>query len=198
MTGEVRQLIPPQLTLPPEALIPHPEHFRTRSHLHGQDHVARVMVHAFRLLTATGHDPLVASLWGAVYLHDLERRHDDVCREHGRWAWERFERDERLQEHLSSGGVTPDDWPAIKTAVTAHSQSREVPADHPHRTLTALLKDADALDRVRIHDLDVRYLRLPAARTMQRFAQALFDRTCPLTHGPDLFARVLEEAGALM
>lgn len=187
-------LIPPQLAWPPEALVPHPHHFRTRSHVHGQDHVARVMTHAFRLVRATGLRQSAAALWGAVYLHDLERRHDGVCHEHGRWAWERFEHDAALQAHLTSGGVPPGDWPAIQTAVTMHSRSLELPHDHPHWRLAALLKDADALDRVRIDDLDVRYLRFPVARGMAQFAEELFRETRHFEHGPELFAQILEVA----
>jgi uncharacterized protein len=190
-------VIPPQLTLPLEQLVPLPGLFRTRSNLHGQDHVARVMVHAFRLVVATGLADHAARLWGAVYLHDLERRHDGRCHEHGRWAWARFARDPDLQAHLAAGGVTRADWPAIRTAVTAHSRPQEIPGDDPHRVLTALLKDADALDRVRIDDLDPGYLRFPAARKMERFAWALLDRTRDLEHGPGLFARVLEQAAVL-
>jgi hypothetical protein len=36
------------------------------------------MVHAFRLIAATGFVEDTAQLWAAVYLHDIARRHDDV------------------------------------------------------------------------------------------------------------------------
>ena len=66
---------------------------------------------------------------------------------------------------------------AIQTAVTHHCLPRELERAHPHWRLTALLKDADGLDRVRLGDLDARYLRHPEARQMTRFAQVLFDET---------------------
>jgi hypothetical protein len=70
-----------------------------------------------------------------------------------------------------------------------------VPRDHEHWPLIALLKDADGLDRVRLGDLDVRYLRHPVARPMVAFAQALFDRTDGIiTTGDDHFTRVWEVA----
>jgi hypothetical protein len=43
--------------------------------------------------------------------------------------------------------------------------------------LTSLLKDADGLDRVRLGDLDPRFLRNPQARDMIPFAEALFEET---------------------
>jgi hypothetical protein len=43
--------------------------------------------------------------------------------------------------------------------------------------MTSLLADADALDRVRLGDLDPRYLHNVEAQSMAGFAQALFDAT---------------------
>lgn len=64
-------------------LIPPPELFRHASDLHGQAHVARVLVHAFRLIAATGSLEETSRLWAAVYLHDIARRHDGVSPRHG-------------------------------------------------------------------------------------------------------------------
>src|SRR5678816_252081 len=68
------------------SLIPHPTDFAHASRTHGQAHVGRVMIHAFRLIEATGHRDDAARLWGAVYLHDLARTHDGFCEVHGRDA----------------------------------------------------------------------------------------------------------------
>jgi hypothetical protein len=48
------------------------------------------------------------------------------------------------------------------------------------RRLAELLKDADGLDRVRIRDLDVKYLRRQNSRSRAGFAQYLFDRYAEL------------------
>ena len=54
-----------------------------------------------------------------------------------------------------------------------------------------LLKDADALDRVRLGDLDPSYLRHPEARTMVGFAQELYRATHrSIPPSPDYFARL--------
>jgi hypothetical protein len=63
--------------------VPTPDLFWHRSRLHGQAHVSRVMVHAIRLVEATGQHALAPRLWATVFLHDLARLHDDVCHRHG-------------------------------------------------------------------------------------------------------------------
>lgn len=54
------------IALPLADLVPPPKLFSHRSTLHGQAHVARVMVHAFRLIEATGAHEQTPSLWAAV------------------------------------------------------------------------------------------------------------------------------------
>jgi hypothetical protein len=57
------------------------------------------------------------------------------------------------------------------------------------------LKDVDGLDRVRLGDLDPRYLRHPVSRTMIRFAEQLFLETDDgLEPGPDYLSRLWPEA----
>jgi hypothetical protein len=94
----VPSIVSPLLPVDLDALVPLPEQFRHQSTLHGQAHVARVMVHAFRLLRATGRAAETARVWGAVYLHDLARTHDGYCERHGADAVRRFEREPAIPE----------------------------------------------------------------------------------------------------
>ncbi|MGE0040662.1 MAG: hypothetical protein AB7H88_19465 [Vicinamibacterales bacterium] len=165
------------VTLPSHDVVPLPELFAHRSALHGQAHVTRVMVHAIRLVEATGLHKLGPRLWAAVFLHDLARTHDGVCHRHGADAARRLREEPELQARLIAAGLTLDDFPAVETAVTAHSAGKETSRDHEHWPLIALLKDADGLDRVRLADLDTRYLRHPESPAMAAFAQRLFDAT---------------------
>jgi hypothetical protein len=135
------------------------------------------MVHAIRLVEATGRHEHAARLWAAVFLHDLARTHDGLCYRHGPDAARRLRIEPALQERLVEVGLTEADFPSVEAAVTAHCAPKEVARHHPHWSLIALLKDADALDRVRINDLDPNYLRHPEAKGMITFAQELFDRT---------------------
>jgi hypothetical protein len=139
--------------------------------------VSRVMVHAFRLLEATGWKEDAPRLWAAAYLHDIARTHDGRSARHGADAMKKFETLPQLRELFAQGGVQDSDYVSIHTAVTHHSLPNELDRDHPHWRLTSLLKDADGLDRVRLGDLDPRYLRNPQARDMVGFAKALFDET---------------------
>lgn len=178
---------------PTAALFSHP------SVIHGQSHVARVMVHSFRLIEATGWTEEAPRLWAAVYLHDLARTHDFVCYRHGADAMKKFETLYEVRELFARGGVKDHDYPVIQTAVVYHSTPKELDRNHPHWRLTSLLKDADALDRVRLGDLDPRYLRNPEARRMVAFAQRLFaDTDAVLPSGDGHFSRLWTEAARIL
>lgn len=175
-----------------------PELFWHPSSLHGQAHVTRVMVHAIQLVAATAQEHLASQLWASVFLHDLARTHDGVCHHHGADAAQRLRDEPELQRRLTGAGLTAADYPAIEAAVTAHSAPKEVSRDHAHWPLIALLKDADGLDRVRLGDLDPRYLRHPQAREMIPFAQELFDTTDGVVEvGPNHFALIWERVANL-
>jgi hypothetical protein len=169
---EVRALV----AVSDEDLVPPPELFWHSSLLHGQAHVARVLVHAFRLVEATGFHDEMPRLWAAVYLHDIARRHDGRSARHGADAWARLADLPDVRALFDRGGVGDEDYPVIQSAVTHHSAGEPLPTD-PSRRLTALLKDADGLDRVRLGDLNPTYLRHPEAREMVRFAEQLYRKT---------------------
>lgn len=179
------------IDLPLADLVPRPEMFIHKSPVHGQAHVARTLVHAFRLIDATGFTAEAPRLWAAVYLHDLSRTHDGRCYRHGTHAAQRFATLPDVKQLFVRGGVSPEDFPAIETAVVHHCLPTELDRRHPHHRLTALLKDADGLDRVRLGDLNPNLLRHDEARAMVPFAQALFDETDDvLRPGADYFSKL--------
>jgi hypothetical protein len=185
------------IRLPDEDLVPPPDLFTYQSTVHGQAHVARVLVHAFNLIAATGFVEETARLWAAVYLHDIARRHDGRCPNHGQEAWERLATLPDVRDLFARGGVQDADYPAIQVAVSLHSHG-EPKSGAPDAHLTKLLKDADGLDRVRLGDLDPDFLRHAEARGMVRFAQRLYgDTDSRLAVGRDYFARLWPEAQRL-
>ena len=188
----------PLVDLPLSEMAPPPGLFLHPSTLHGQVHVARVLIHATLLATRLGMDHQRKRLWASVYLHDIARRHDGVCHEHGARAIRRWAELEAVQALFSRVGIGDSDMEHVVTAVTHHSKPRELDRTHRHWELTSLLKDADGLDRVRLGDLDVDYLRHEPAKDQVLFAQALFERTAHLTEGPELFGRVWHEATVLL
>jgi hypothetical protein len=156
------------------------------------------MIHAFRLIEATGHRDDASRLWGAVYLHDLARTHDGFCEVHGRDAVLRVNESTDLQDRLASHGVASDD-PAMLLAVMMHC----LPDDHaalakPMWPVLSMLKDATGLDRVRTGDLERSYLRSEAAKGMVEFAQALYSQTRRIKEGPNHFTEVLKVAEKIL
>jgi len=140
------------------------------------------MVHAFRLIAATGWVEEAPRFWASVYLHDIARTHDGLCFRHGGDAMKKLESLPQLRGLFASGGVQEDDYAMIQTAVVHHCLMKELDRTHPHWRLTSLLKDADGLDRVRLGGLDPRFLRNPEALEMVGYAEALFlesDRVVP-------------------
>lgn len=96
-----------------------------------------------------------------------------------------------LRELFAAGGVTEDDYEAIKVAVSNHCLPEELPREHPHWRLMALLKDSDGLDRVRLGDLNPAYLRFDVSCELIGFAQALYDSTqCSVETGPAYMSRI--------
>jgi len=189
----------PPLNLPLANLAPPTSLFTHASTLHGQSHVARVLVHAFRLIKATGWIEEAPRLWAAVYLHDIARTHDGVCYRHGGDAMKKLETLPHLRALFARAGVRDDDYPLIHTAVVHHSLPQELARAHPHWRLTSLLKDADGLDRVRLGDLDIRYLRNPEAKEMVGFAKALFEDTDGvIINGDDHFDQLWPVAQRLL
>lgn len=182
------------------ALIPHPSDFAHPSKIHGQAHVGRVMVHAFRLIEATGMTDEASRLWGAVYLHDLARTHDGFDEVHGMHAVMRVNESTDLQERLIARGVQSDD-PSMLLAVMMHC----LPDDHsvfggkPVWPLLAMLKDVNALDRVRFGDLDPSYLRFPETRGMIKFAEDLYSQSHRrVKEGPNYFTDLLKVAERIL
>lgn len=93
------------IDLPLAALAPSPLLFTHQSPLHGQSHVSRVLVHAFRLVEATGWIEEAPRLWAAVYLHDLARTHDGTCHRHGADAMKKFDTLPGVRTLFARGGV---------------------------------------------------------------------------------------------
>ena len=113
------------IDLPPSTLVPAPEEFTHASELHGQAHVARVLVHALRLTAATGWVEELSRLWAAVYLHDIARTHDGVCYRHGADAIKKLDQLPRLRERFSAVGLKETDHAMIRTAVVYHALPTE-------------------------------------------------------------------------
>jgi hypothetical protein len=139
------------------------EWFRRHSRLHGAGHTRRVHVHAQRLLEQLGWERADAELvLHAALWHDIGRESDGVEPEHGRRSAERADelgltaklssadaaivRFAILRHSLSDSGAAPL---AAELSAGEDDSRRLTDPDRALRVLR-LLKDADALDRVRL------------------------------------------------
>lgn len=149
-----------------------------QSAVHGSGHINRVLILA--ALIAWQEDLEEDVLWQyymAVSYHDVGRYFDGLDLGHG------------ARSALSLGRLTGYQGELlceIQGAVAAHSQpdhrmeeiiSSFKPANmEKSKYLTCLLKDADNLDRVRLGDLNAKFLRLESAKNLIDFSETLFQR----------------------
>jgi hypothetical protein len=161
--------------------IPRPRWFwmQPPSDLHGRGHTARVMVWAAVLTRGTEwFEPVV---WAAA-CHDLRRQNDGADPKHGfrAGAWVRASLPRVFRKPpaaLELGLIAlACDWHVCP--------DRRSEWDHP--TLW-LLKDADGLDRVRLGDLDERFLRHEEARQLVGDAERLFAATARMQRPKEIW-----------
>jgi hypothetical protein len=153
------------------------------SALHGAGHTARVMVWAAVLTRGTEwFEPVV---WAAA-CHDLRRVNDGDDLPHGFRAggWVRQVLPGKLRQPLPCLEL-------IASACDWHvCADEDAEWDHP---VLWWLKDADGLDRVRLFDLDPRYLRHAETHPWVPAATRLYQATSDLQDAPLIW----EKAGAL-
>lgn len=150
------------------------------SHIHGQDHIERVIFFAHLLAFHYKLDQRDTDvLRNAASLHDTKRVNDGWDTEHGHRA---------ALESISYSYADKADDGVIQAVIAAHSTDDKImddtirefikDGDDFERTkrLAKLFKDADGLDRVRINHLDPAYLRNDFSKDLVDFAYDLYDR----------------------
>lgn len=151
--------------------------FDHHSTLHGILHTYRVMFHTLNLGMLTGRIPEARTAFFAAYIHDMARSHDGYCTRHGADAAAN-----KLPVYLElfkDNGASKHDIRLIEKAVTLHSTNLELTEDDPGYLTVAILKDADALDRIRLGagDLNPNYLRLKESHSCIAFAEAVYHQS---------------------
>ena len=149
-----------------------------KSRVHGSGHIHRVLLFAALIAWQEAlPEDLVRQLFRAAAYHDVGRTFDGYDLDHGARSAQRL-------EELT--GQTGEALAELQAAVTAHALpdarlGETVHAFHPADfdravELTRLLKDADNLDRVRLGDLKVKFLRHESAKNLADFALRLLAR----------------------
>jgi hypothetical protein len=151
--------------------------FDHHSLLHGINHSYRVMYHVLAIGEMAGLNHEIKEAFCGAFIHDMARKHDGYCQAHGGWSARR--KFPLFKELFISCGISGDGLENIKLAVTNHSLNDELNKNHPGYKTVALLKDADALDRIRISSTDLRpeYLRFAETHNLIEFAKELFYAT---------------------
>lgn len=152
-------------------------YFDHHSMMHGINHTYRVMYHVLNIGTRLGFEEETQLAFCAAYIHDMARIHDGYCTEHGAWAAKR--KMPVFRELFMNSGIDEEGLRVIRLAVANHSIRHEISKNHHYYKTVALLKDADALDRIRIgeHNLKTEYLRYPESLEAVNFAKELYYRS---------------------
>lgn len=165
-------------------MLPRPEWFflQPPSDLHGLGHTARVMVWACVLTRETEWCDTV--VWAAA-CHDLRREDDGADPDHG------FRAGRWVRETLALEEIRPREIELVARACDWHVCS-DARSEWDHPTLW-LLKDADGLDRVRLYDLDPRFLRHPGTRAWIEAAETLYEATQDSQDPAEIWSIALEQ-----
>lgn len=144
---------------PPKEWFARPDHI---GGIHGLAHETRVLIWQellARLVVADGQALDQEALRWAATVHDTQRVEDGLDQSHGRRAATWVKRKRTLRNAL----------PARTLDTLIYLCEWHVPGDAAAPTMTrelAVFKDADGLDRVRLGDLDAKYLRWDCSRNL--------------------------------
>ena len=166
--------------------------FDHASHIHGRLHTLRVMywtkllsdyvqetadAHPWQGLTADEKTRAGNLAFCAAVIHDCARQHDGKCTDHGLYAaqtkrW-------IVEQELYQGAVPEEDWSIIERALILHCRDEGELGCSVADLALALLKDADAIDRVRLHysGPNPEYLRFPVSAGLIAQARTLLQWT---------------------
>lgn len=147
-----------------------------QSHIHGVNHIERVLLFGGLIAMQNGcNEEDTQLLLTACSYHDIGRIDDSLDDDHGK----------RSSEKLPSVISLPtEDMAIVRAAIYAHSiddsrmedviSSFAITDKQRALNIARMLKDADALDRVRVYDLDPNYLRFPCSCQYVDFAYNLY------------------------
>lgn len=132
--------------------------FSYPSYIHGIGHTYRVMLLSAILAGKIGWYDCCRSVIWAASLHDTRRLKDGDDDNHGLRAVEDI-----VPKYLGSmkkQGMTEEEISSVVFSIQQHCRDINIIREEPFHKVLALLKEADALDRVRMNGLDVSMLNL--------------------------------------
>lgn len=154
--------------------------FHKPNGIHGVTHAERVLFLALAIsyMEDMTEENRAIIIMGAKY-HDIGRGHDTTCLDHGAYGYIKMKRLGLLDK------VSSKDEEIIKYIIENHCiddldayenvKDYNVEDINHAMELLNILKDADNLDRVRIDDLDISYLRTNSAKELVEIAYELYN-----------------------
>lgn len=154
------------------------EYFLNPDSIHGLLHAKRVLLLAFiiGLYEGLDSDDMEVVLTAAKY-HDIGRTHDNYDEIHGILSFNKMLQLELVDKEM-------DDIHILQFIIENHCVDDErglenldnYPIEDKARAiyLYQILKDADGLDRVRLGDMDIKYLRLPISKKLPLVTQQIY------------------------
>jgi len=146
--------------------------------IHGIEHTKRVLLLSAMLadLNALSFNEKDILYYGAVY-HDIGRTCNGIDHSHGLKSWRKVKELRILDEKDETFKK------ALEYVITNHSisdnQVKEFTGGCDHtrvKLIFELLKDSDGLDRVRLGDLDLKYLRNEHSRNLVGVAKSIYKK----------------------
>ncbi len=140
------------------------ELFFSPSGIHGVNHTKNVLYYAFNICCISSFTiSQKEHILFAAAFHDIGRTRDGVDPTHGLKSWKKIKK-----KALFNDLENINDQACIKFLVINHCIDDEAidwsEKNEKYRSLLYALKDADAIDRTRINDFDLQYLRLSASK----------------------------------
>ena len=152
---------------------------------HNEDHIDRVIINGTLIAKKEQiSDDDFRLLLNALKYHDIGREKiqddykDGVSKKHGQYSAETIRK--LYEQGLFKGSIkNQKEIDLVCQAITLHSMDdnhlEAIKESDPRLyKISSILKDADNLDRVRLHDLDPKYLRNEHAKTLVPFATTLY------------------------
>lgn len=151
--------------------------------IHGLQHIRRVLLWSIILAEKLNLDAVMRDiLYYIAILHDAGRVNDGECSMHGKASVDRIKKEDIAPYYLSS----EDEYLAHKIiechcisdkdGIESIQNDSGIEDKESAIELLKVFKDADALDRVRIKDLDYEQLRFDESKEMCLLSQVVFGR----------------------
>jgi len=150
-----------------------PEYFDCNSSLNVFSHTKRVMIFVKELGKYLPYKRNVKLAYYSAFLHDMAKIPDELTDKHGEIA--ATKKLPLFEKLFLKNGIIENELDEIAFAVTNHSLPNEVEKNNPYYITTAILKDADGLDRVRLGDLNPDYFRFKETKSLIPFATDLYN-----------------------